>query len=83
MGEKKINEHSPFYTSFVHDRMQETCTIIKVIRKVRKRWQRNPLFGMRFQTTGKKRVHWASTGHETQFSNKFGAKLSSPCPFFS
>jgi hypothetical protein len=30
-------------------RMQETCTIIKVIRKVRKRWHRNPLFGMRFQ----------------------------------
>jgi len=28
-------------------------------------------------------VHWASTGHETQFSSKFGAKLSFPCPCFS
>jgi hypothetical protein len=32
--------------------------------------------------TGEK-VHRASTGHETQFSSKFGAKLSLPCPFFS
>jgi hypothetical protein len=28
---------------------------------------------MRFQKTGQK-VHWASRGHETQFSSKFGAK---------
>jgi hypothetical protein len=25
--------------------------------------------------------HRASTGHETQFSSKFSAKLSLPCPF--
>jgi hypothetical protein len=36
---------------------------------------------MRFQKTWKK-VHWASMGHEIQFSNKFGAKLSLPYPFF-
>jgi len=30
-----------------------------------------------------KRGHWASTRHETQFNNKFGVKLSLPCPFFS
>jgi hypothetical protein len=29
-----------------------------------------------------KKVHWASTGHEIQFSSKFGAKLSLPCPSF-
>jgi hypothetical protein len=29
------------------------------------------------------KVHWTSTGYETQFSSKFGAKLSWPCPFFS
>ncbi len=54
---------------------------IKVIRKVRKRRHENPCLvtqGMRFQKTGKKTVHQASTGHETQFSNKFGAKLSFP-----
>jgi len=28
-----------------------------------------------------KKVHRASTGHQTQFSSKFGAKLSLPCPF--
>jgi hypothetical protein len=31
----------------------------------------------------KKKVQWASTGYETQFISKFGAKLSLPCPFFS
>jgi hypothetical protein len=31
----------------------------------------------------KKKVHWASTGHETKFSSKFGAKPSLPSPFFS
>jgi hypothetical protein len=30
----------------------------------------------------KRKVHWTSTGYETQFSSKFGAKLSLPCPFF-
>jgi len=33
--------------------------------------------------SGQKKVHWASTGHETQFSSKFGAKLSLPCLLFS
>jgi len=39
--------------------------------------------GTRFQNAGKKKVHRASTGHETQFSSKFGAKLSLASPFFS
>jgi hypothetical protein len=39
---------------------------------------------MSFQKSrGKNKVHWASTGHETQFSSKFGAKPSLPCPCFS
>jgi hypothetical protein len=38
--------------------------------------------GWDFKKQGEK-VHWASTGHETQFSSKFGAKLSLPSPFFS
>ncbi len=29
------------------------------------------------------KIHWVSMGHETQFNNKFGAKLSLFCPFFS
>jgi hypothetical protein len=29
----------------------------------------------------KKKVHWASKGPETQFSSKFGTKLSLLCPF--
>jgi hypothetical protein len=29
-----------------------------------------------------KKVDWASTGYEIQFSSKFGAKLSFPCPSF-
>jgi len=29
---------------------------------------------MRIQKTRKKNVHWASRGHETQFSSKFGAE---------
>jgi len=37
---------------------------------------------MRFPKTVEK-VHWASTGYETQFSPKFGAKLNSPSPFFA
>jgi len=36
---------------------------------------------MKFQKREKK-VHWASTGHETQFSSKFSPKLSLPSPFF-
>jgi hypothetical protein len=31
----------------------------------------------------KKEVHWASMRHENQFSDKFGVKLSLPCPLFS
>jgi hypothetical protein len=27
-----------------------------------------------------KKIHWASMGHETQFNNKFGVKLSLSCP---
>jgi hypothetical protein len=52
---------------------------IKVIRsKVRQRRHRNPLFRhIRDEISKKwgKKVHWASTGHQTQFSSKFGAKL--------
>jgi hypothetical protein len=58
----------------------------KVIRKVRQRQHRNPLFGHIGDEISKTRiikVHWASTGHETQFSSKFGAELSLPSPFFS
>ncbi len=43
------------------------------------RWSHS---GWDFKKQGK-RVHWTSTGHETQFSSKFGAKLSLHCPFFS
>jgi uncharacterized protein (UPF0254 family) len=32
---------------------------------------------MRFQKMGKK-IHWISTGHETQFKSIFGVKLSLP-----
>ncbi len=38
-------------------------------------------WGWNFTKQGK-RVHWASRGHETQFSSKLDAKLSLPCPFF-
>jgi len=58
----------------------------KVIRKLRKRRHRNLLFGHmgdEIFKNRKKKVHWASTRHETQFSSKFGAKLSLPGPFFS
>jgi hypothetical protein len=41
----------------------------------------------RFQKKGekkkKKSTLWASRGHETACSGKFGAKLSLPYPFFS
>jgi hypothetical protein len=67
------------------------CKILanKVIRKVRQRRHSNPLFGPVWSQRGRdfkkqeKKVHWTSTGHEIQFSSKFGAKLSFPCPFFS
>jgi len=39
--------------------------------------------GRDFKKQAKKKVHWGSTGHETQFSSNFDAKLSLPCPFFS
>jgi hypothetical protein len=58
----------------------------KVIRKVRQRRHWNPLFGRigdEISKNKEKKVHWASTGHEIQFSSKFGAELSLPCPFFS
>jgi hypothetical protein len=46
-----------------------------------------PLFahiGDEISNNRKKRyTGWTSTGYETQFSSKFGAKLSLPCPFFS
>jgi hypothetical protein len=38
---------------------------------------------MRFQETAKKEETGLQGGHETQFSSKFGAKLSLACPFFS
>jgi hypothetical protein len=59
---------------------------IKVIRKVRQRRHQNPLFRHvrdEISKNGEKKLHWASTGHQTQFNSKFGAKLSLPCPFFS
>jgi hypothetical protein len=67
------------------------CKILanKVIGKVRERRHWNPLFGSVWSHRGRdfkkqdKKGHWASTGHEIQFSSKFGAKLSLPCPFFS
>jgi hypothetical protein len=58
----------------------------KVICKVRKRRHHNPLFGHigdEVCKNRKKKVHWASREHETQFGNNFGAKLSLSCPFFS
>jgi hypothetical protein len=58
----------------------------KVIRKVRKRWHQNPQFGQigdGISEKQRKNVHRASSGHETQFRSKFGAKLSLPCPFVS
>jgi hypothetical protein len=51
-----------------------------------KTWHRNPLFGHMGDEISKnrtKKVYWASTRHETQFSTKFAAKLSLPRPFFS
>jgi hypothetical protein len=63
----------------------KTQEINKFICKVRKWQHRNPylvISGMRFQKTREK-VHSASMGHETQFSSKFGAKLSLPYPFLS
>jgi len=64
------------------------CKILanNVIRKVRQRRHWNPLFGHigdEISKNREKKVHWASTGYEIQFSSKFGAKLSLPCPFFS
>jgi hypothetical protein len=59
---------------------------IKLIRKVRQRQHRNPLFRhIRYEISknGEKKVRWASTGHQTEFSSQFGAKPSLPCPFFS
>jgi len=38
---------------------------------------------MRFLKQEKKVHNTSSTGYETQFSSKFGANLSFPCPFFS
>jgi hypothetical protein len=59
----------------------------KIIRKVRKRRHQNPPVWSHnewgFKKQGEKKVHWASTGHETQFNSKFGAKPSLPCPCFS
>jgi len=49
-------------------------------------WNSNPLFGRIGDEIFKKqekKVHWVSTGHETQFRNKFGAQLSLPCPCFT
>jgi len=59
---------------------------IKLFVKSEKDGTRTPYlvtYGMRFQKTGQKKVYWTSTGYETQFGSKFGAKLSLPCPFFS
>jgi hypothetical protein len=58
----------------------------KFIRKVRKRRHWNPLFGHRGDEISKNRKKKGILGfkaYETQFSSKFGAKLSLPCPFFS
>jgi hypothetical protein len=57
----------------------------EIIHKVKKRRHQNPVWshrGQNFEKQGNK-IHGASRGHETQFSSKFGAKLSLPCPFFS
>jgi hypothetical protein len=47
---------------------------------------RTPLFGHigdEISKNWEKKTHWASRGYETQFSSKFGAKLSSPLCFYS
>ncbi len=53
-------------------------------------WTRSMVWIHKVSSTGwdfknrKKKVHQtSSTGYETQFSSKFGANLSLPCPFFS
>ncbi len=42
----------------------------------------NPVWARRDRKKQEKKVHRTSTGYETQFRSKFGAKLSLPCPFF-
>jgi hypothetical protein len=62
------------------------ATIIKLSVESEKDGTGPPLFdhiGDEISKNKGKKVHWASTGHETQFSTKFGAKLSLPSPFFS
>ncbi len=54
--------------------------------KVRKRWHQNPLFGHigdKISKNRNKKYTGLRGKHETQFSSKFGAKLSLPYPFFS
>jgi hypothetical protein len=55
------------------------------MRKVRKRQHWNPLFGHIGDEISKDRGKstLGLRGHEPEFTTKFGAKLSSPCPFFS
>jgi len=67
------------------------CKILanKVIRNVRQRRHWKPLFGPVWSHRGrhfqkrKKKYTALQQGIKTQFSSKFGAKLSLPCPFFS
>jgi hypothetical protein len=64
------------------------CKILanKVTRKVRQTRRWNPLFGHigdDISKNSKKKYTGLQRGIKIQFSSKFGAKLSLPCPFFS
>jgi hypothetical protein len=67
------------------DRIHKTLKLCVKSGKDRKRRHWNPLFGHIGDEISKNRGGGNTLGlrgHETEFSTKFGAKLSSPCPFF-